>query len=175
MLGNAIMARAEAHMSTQRLSKEQLAELKALRDEMRYVVANLVLSILRTLSDLRFSGGDLHRNMDSILIGLAVCVAEHEGRAMSPYKIAQYLGMPRSTVVRKTGEMLKSGYLQREGRGLIITKDWLEGPNATLVARQIFATLQAVRRLTDDVNDDTIALLRQIDPSLLSERSGMDT
>jgi hypothetical protein len=116
------------------------------RRELRYIASQLIVSVLRTISDIRFGTGEMHRNVDAILITLAIYIGEFEGWPTTAFKLSQFLGMPRSTMTRKADAMVKAGYLERHGRALRISQAWLDTPEGLQVARHLGTTLQSLQR-----------------------------
>ncbi|WP_367949109.1 helix-turn-helix domain-containing protein [Paraburkholderia sp. NMBU_R16] len=46
----------------------------------------------------------------------AVAIGDLEGRPLTAYKLAQYIGMPRPTVIRKLASMTCAGLVERDAR-----------------------------------------------------------
>lgn len=56
-------------------------------------------------------------NAADVLLICAVAIGDLEARPMTAFKLAQYIGMPRPTVVRKLARMARAGLVVRDGRG----------------------------------------------------------
>jgi predicted transcriptional regulator len=57
-----------------------------------------------------------------LLIGAAIMVGHAENKPMNATKIAHYVGLPRSTIVRKLKEFLDSGVITREGNAYLLSE-----------------------------------------------------
>ncbi|KWC93532.1 hypothetical protein WL57_05335 [Burkholderia cepacia] len=89
------------------------APLHRILDDMR----QLTIALLR---ERRFasSAGDA-----LLLVGVAI--GDLEAKPMTAFKLAQYIGMPRPTVVRKLARMARAGLVRRDGRGGYgLTDEW---------------------------------------------------
>jgi biotin operon repressor len=54
--------------------------------------------------------------METFFIGLCIAIGDIEGRPFSTAKIAVYLGIPRTTVIRRLRELKSWGLIDRQGR-----------------------------------------------------------
>lgn len=71
------------------------------------------------------------RDLDILFVGLAIWLGDYEGRPMTPHKLAEYLGMPRATTIRKIEELKRRGIAQ-------------DGPdNAVLIVPDVLKTEKA--------------------------------
>ncbi|MCQ8223567.1 helix-turn-helix domain-containing protein [Burkholderia pseudomallei] len=52
-----------------------------------------------------------------VLLLVGVAIGDLEARPMTAFKLAQYIGMPRPTVVRKLARMARAGLVVRDRRG----------------------------------------------------------
>ncbi|EHP42310.1 hypothetical protein OR16_15314 [Cupriavidus basilensis OR16] len=52
-----------------------------------------------------------------VLLVCAVAVGDLEGKPMTAWKLAAYVGMPRPTIVRRLARMARAGLVARDGRG----------------------------------------------------------
>ncbi|WP_144061890.1 helix-turn-helix domain-containing protein [Ralstonia pseudosolanacearum] len=52
-----------------------------------------------------------------VLLLVGVVIGDLEHRPMTAYKLAQYIGMPRPTVIRRLARMARDGLVRRDGRG----------------------------------------------------------
>lgn len=70
--------------------------------EARLRICHLVVEVLKAINaDLFGSGSNFGAELDTIAIGCTVLIGHAEGRPMTAHKLALYLGMPKSTVLRK--------------------------------------------------------------------------
>jgi len=58
-----------------------------------------------------------------LLIGSAIMVGHAENRPMNATKIAHYVGLPRSTVIRKLNEFLIAGVIDRHGNVYLLSEE----------------------------------------------------
>ncbi|NVH69332.1 helix-turn-helix transcriptional regulator [Burkholderia pseudomallei] len=52
-----------------------------------------------------------------VLLLVGVAIGDLEARPMTAFKLAQYIGMPRPTVIRRLARMARAGLVVRDGRG----------------------------------------------------------
>ncbi|WP_223855288.1 helix-turn-helix domain-containing protein [Ralstonia solanacearum] len=52
-----------------------------------------------------------------LLILIGVMIGEAEGRPLGAFKLAELVGVPRPTVIRRLARMARAGLVQRDGRG----------------------------------------------------------
>lgn len=77
----------------------------------RAVICQAVIDILRVYSLNYFGHERLGENVEEILIGFALYIGQEQGRPLSATDIAEYLGMPRTTVARKLQNFERIGLL----------------------------------------------------------------
>jgi DNA-binding IclR family transcriptional regulator len=53
---------------------------------------------------------------DFLLIGAAVYLSTIEGRPLTASKLADYVGMPRASVIRKLRTLIRRGAIERNGK-----------------------------------------------------------
>lgn len=56
-------------------------------------------------------------NAGDTLLMCAVAIGELEAKPMTAFKLAQFIGMPRPTVIRRLARMTRSGLVVRDRRG----------------------------------------------------------
>jgi len=56
-----------------------------------------------------------------LLIGSAIMDGHAEDKPMNATKIAQYIGLPRSTVIRKLNQFLEAGVIARHGNVYLLS------------------------------------------------------
>ena len=101
--GGALMAQANLH------------KIKAARQ--RLVLCRLMIDIMRSLHGAYapttepFGG-----RLETFFIGLCVALGEMEGRPFSITKIAAYMRVPRTTVMRRLDRLRRWGLIYRHGR-----------------------------------------------------------
>lgn len=87
----------------------------------RLALANTYIALTRVMVDSVF--GKKPADHSLLLIGSAIMVGHAEDKPMSATKIAQYIGLPRSTVVRKLNEFLRSGVITRQGNVYLLSEE----------------------------------------------------
>jgi predicted transcriptional regulator len=87
----------------------------------RLALATAYIALTRVMVDSVF--GDKPADHSLLLIGSAVMVGHAENRPMNATKIAQYVGLPRSTVIRKLNEFLRAGVIARHGHVYLLSEE----------------------------------------------------
>jgi predicted transcriptional regulator len=87
----------------------------------RFALANAYIALTRVMVDSVF--GKKPADHSLLLIGSAIMVGHAEARPMNATKIAQYIGLPRSTVIRKLNQFLKAGVIARHGNVYLLSKE----------------------------------------------------
>ena len=87
----------------------------------RLALAKAYVALTRVMVDSVF--GDKPADHSLLLIGSAVMVGHAENRPMNATKIAQYIGLPRSTVIRKLNEFLRAGVIARHGNVYLLSEE----------------------------------------------------
>jgi predicted transcriptional regulator len=85
----------------------------------RLALANAYIALTRVMVDSVF--GNKPADHSLLLIGSAIMVGHAEDKPMSATKIAQYVGLPRSTVIRKLNQFLKAGVIARHGNVYLLS------------------------------------------------------
>lgn len=82
------------------------------RAKERIVLSRLTLKLTQ-LVDVSFTKtGKFGSSADDVMLLLAVFIGQAEARPMTPGKLAEYVGIPRATVIRKTRLMQQNGWLE---------------------------------------------------------------
>ncbi|MDT9046471.1 helix-turn-helix domain-containing protein [Escherichia coli] len=76
----------------------------------------LTIDMVRLAYSAYFSDDNFSSHADLVLLCMAVGIGQLEGRPMSASKIAQYIGMPRVTVLRKLADLRARGLIERPTR-----------------------------------------------------------
>jgi len=66
--------------------------------------------------------------LETCFIGLCVAVGDLDGRPFSVAKIGAYVGVPRTTVIRKLAQLESWGFIYREGRRYYLREEKLNSP-----------------------------------------------
>jgi hypothetical protein len=79
-----------------------------------FIFKNAALDILKTK---RYTS-----SADSIIVMCGIWIGQAEGKPMTAAKLAQFIGMPRATVIRKVNDLLKLGIVSEVGNGLLMVR-----------------------------------------------------
>lgn len=83
----------------------------------RVIVTRLGIDLLRGGSQNILGEPDFGSALETQVITMAVSLGQLEGRPMSASKIAGYVGIPRTTVLRKLQALVAAGLVVRGTRG----------------------------------------------------------
>jgi predicted transcriptional regulator len=87
----------------------------------RLALAKAYIALTRVMIDSVF--GKKPADHSLLLIGSAIMVGHAENKPMNATKIAHYVGLPRSTVIRKLNEFLRNGAIARHGNVYLLSED----------------------------------------------------
>ena len=94
-----------------------------------------------------------------LLIGFAIMVGHAENRPMNATKIANYVGLPRSTVIRKLNEFLRVGAIARQGNVYLLSEE--RAHNQTKYVAQAMRIFRAAEK---SLKASELGTLRRRDP-----------
>ena len=86
----------------------------------RLALAKAYIALTQVMVDSVFGKKPIDHSL--LLIGSAIMVGHAENRPMNATKIAHYVGMPRSTVIRKLNEFLRAGVIARHGNVYLLSE-----------------------------------------------------
>src|SRR5262249_23623069 len=89
--------------------------------------------------------------LETFFIGICVALGEIEGRPFSITKIATYMRVPRTTVMRRLGRLQRRGLIYRQGRHYYVHDKAL---NSLLGMR----SYQQIRRLLTKAGEELTVL-----------------
>jgi hypothetical protein len=87
----------------------------------RLALAKAYIALTRVMVDSVF--GEKAADHSLLLIGTAIMIGHAENRPLNATKIAHYIGMPRSSVVRKLNEFLRAGVIARQGNVYLLSEE----------------------------------------------------
>ena len=87
----------------------------------RLALAKAYIALTHVMVDSVF--GKKPADHSLLLIGSAIMVGHAEKRPMNATKIAHYVGLPRSTVIRKLNEFLRVGLIVRRGNVYLLSEE----------------------------------------------------
>jgi hypothetical protein len=84
---------------------------------------------------------------DATWVLRAVVIGHLRGRPMTTRRIARYIGMPRTTVLRRLQLLLQLDYVRRKGRAYCVSERYLRAPPKALneAIKIILETAEALR------------------------------
>jgi CRP-like cAMP-binding protein len=107
----------------------------------RLALARAYISLTRVMVASVF--GKKAADHSLLLIGSAIMVGHAEDRPMNATKIAHYVGLPRSTVIRKLNEFLRSGVITRRGNVYLLSEERAQNQTKYVTeAMRIFHTAE---------------------------------
>src|SRR6266436_2106994 len=84
------------------------------RPKVKPIISRMMMDLLRIFQEVGFDNRDYGRNLESLYILLVVFIGHAEKRPMTAARISRFLGLPRSTVVRKLAQLIQSGHVSKE-------------------------------------------------------------
>jgi CRP-like cAMP-binding protein len=107
----------------------------------RLALARAYIALTHVMVDSVF--GEKPADHSLLLIGSAIMVGHAENKPMSATKIAQYIGLPRSTVIRKLNEFQRAGVISRHGNVYLLSKQRAQNQSRYVSeAMRIFRTAE---------------------------------
>jgi hypothetical protein len=83
----------------------------------RLVLCRLMIALMRTVHGTYAPAGEpFGTRLETFFIGLCVAVGDIEGKPFSVAKIATYMRVPRTTVIRRLAQLRSWGLIERRGR-----------------------------------------------------------
>jgi len=114
----------------------------------RLVLCRLMLDIMRTLHSAYAPAGErFGTRLEIFFIGLCVAPGDIEGKPLSIAKIAAYMRVPRTTVIRRLDRLQRWGLIDRQGRHYYIHEKTL---NSFIGMR----SYQQVRHILSKANEE---------------------
>ncbi|MEQ6614191.1 MarR family transcriptional regulator [Pseudomonas aeruginosa] len=71
---------------------------------------------------------------DDLALFAGLLIGQADGRPMNPSKLAQYVGIPRPSVIRKLADLERRGLVERTSGGFIMTTALSNAPEALAAA-----------------------------------------
>jgi hypothetical protein len=95
-------------------------------------VAYLYIELSRELSKNIGVESMFGTHVDIVLVACAVVIGHTEGRPFTAAKLAQFVGMPRSTALRKLNALVDLGVIENRDGHYCVSKTRLELPDETI-------------------------------------------
>jgi predicted transcriptional regulator len=127
------------------------------RFRQRALIARLFMEMLTTVSG-QYS--EL-TSYDDLLIGIAVALGQAEGRPMTTTKAAAFIGMPRTTVLRRVRVLVERGLLIEDPvtRHLQVPLERLNDESAVKMIARLEQLINSTAQALSKLDTKTIALL----------------
>jgi hypothetical protein len=96
--------------------------------EERLRICRLMVGLAKEVNtDIFGAESNFGMELDTVFIACVVMIGHAEGRPMTANKIALYLGMPRTTVLRKLAKLLRLNIVLRSGAKYFVSPARLAG------------------------------------------------
>lgn len=121
----------------------------------RLIVAHLAVDLLRTWS-MQIRGDDkFGADLDASVIVMAIVIGHLEQRPMSASKISEYIGIPRTTVLRKLQALQVDGMIARtSGAEFVIAANEVNRPERLSFARNAAKLIHRASRELSKMDSD---------------------
>ena len=121
----------------------------------RLVLCRLMLDIMRTLHSVYAPASErFGTRLETFFIGLCVALGDIEGKPLSIAKIAAYMRVPRTTVIRRLDRLQRWGLIDRQGRHYYIREKTL---NSFIGMRSYEQVRHILSKATEELSDlDTL-------------------
>ena len=144
-----IIARGVAMTIVQNTTQDHWRKVRYARQ--RLVLCRLMVDIMRTLHGAYAPVSEpFGTRLETFFIGLCVAIGDIEGRPFSVAKIASYMRVPRTTVIRRLAQLQSWGLIDRRGRHYYLhekTLNSLIGMRSYQQVRRILS--EATKELSD--------------------------
>ena len=102
---------------------------KVEKSRQRLVLYRLIIDIMRTVHRAYVPASEpFGARLETCFIGLCVAIGDLDGRPFSIAKIAAYMRVPRTTVIRKLAQLKSWGLIDRVGRRYYLREKTLNSP-----------------------------------------------
>ncbi|WP_247394043.1 helix-turn-helix domain-containing protein [Ralstonia pseudosolanacearum] len=82
-----------------------------------------VLEDMRALSMVLLRERRFASHAGDVLLLIGVAIGDLEAKPMTAYKLADYVGMPRGTVLRRLAMLRRAGLVDKDGRKYTLTRE----------------------------------------------------
>src|SRR6516225_3896356 len=102
-------------MRARALTQDHWREIRKARQ--RLVLCRLMIDIMRTVHGAYAPVNEpFGARLETFFIGLCVAIGDMDGKPFSVAKIASYMRVPRTTVIRRLAQLQSWGLIDRQGR-----------------------------------------------------------
>ena len=132
------------------MTRNNWEQIKAARQ--RLVLCRLMIDTMRSLHTAYSPPAEPFGNrLETFYIGLCVALGDFEGKPFSVAKVAAYMRVPRTTVIRRLDRLSQWGLIYRQGRHYYLHKNAL---NSLMGMR----SYQQIRRLLSRAHSELTVL-----------------
>jgi hypothetical protein len=125
---------------------------KIKKAQQRLVLCRLMIDIMRTVHGTYAPVGEpFGTRLETFFVALCVAIGDMEGKPFSVAKIATYMQVPRTTVVRRLDQLQRWGLIDRRGRRYYADENML---NSLIGIR----SYQQVRRFLSKATEELTVL-----------------
>ena len=118
----------------------------------RLALCRLMVDIMRTVHGAYAPFNEpFGARLETFFIGLCVAIGDMDGKPFSVAKIAAYMRVPRTTVIRRLDQLQKWGLIERRGRGYYLHEKTLN----SLIGMRSY---QQVRRILSGATEELSVL-----------------
>jgi hypothetical protein len=130
------------------LAQNNWREIKKARQ--RLVLCRLMIDVMRTVHTAYAPAGEpFGTRLETFFIALCVALGDIDGKPFSVAKIAAYMRVPRTTVIRRLDQLRRWGLIDRQGRRYHIREKTLNSLIGMRSYRQVRRFLsEATQELT---------------------------
>lgn len=114
------------------------------------VLMKLTITLMRAASTEYFGNEKAASICDAVLLVMAVAIGQLERNPMSASKIAQFVGMPRVTALRKLNELHVRGFVERPTKSKYTLP--LREFNKPAIIRAVAALARSVHRASTELS-----------------------
>lgn len=121
----------------------------------RRVLCRLMIDIMRTVHGAYAPATEsFGTRLETFFVGLCVAVGDIDGKPFSVAKIAAYMRVPRTTIIRRLARLQSWGLINRRGRHYYVHEKRSEALNSLIGMR----SYQRVRRILSEATDELTIL-----------------
>ena len=131
------------------MRRPDISQSKIKAAPQRLVIGRLIIDIMRNLHVAYAPAGEpFGSRLEIAFIALCVAVGDIEGRPFSVTKIAAYMRVPRTTVVRRLNTLQSWGLVLRQGRRYYLQENVL---NSLIGMRTYQRTRQMLNKASEEL------------------------
>ena len=129
------------------MSQDQWHKIKEARQ--RLVLCRLMIGIMRTVHGTYAPVTEpFGTRLETLFVGLCVAIGDIDGKPFSVAKIAAYMRVPRTTVIRRLDRLQRWGLIDRRGRRYYMDEKML---NSLIGMRSYQQVLRFLSKATEEL------------------------